>query len=52
MQIQRFILDTTYILLLFGIKIKDLARINEGIKPIWKKRIKDFKIYLPTICLI
>lgn len=52
MQIQRLILDTTYILPLFGIKIKDLAGINEGIKLIWKNGIKDFEVYLPTICLI
>lgn len=52
MQIQRLILDTTYILPLFGIKIKDLSRINEGIKVIWKKGIKEFDVYLPSICLI
>ena len=52
MQIQRLILDTTYILPLFGIKIKDLSRINEGIKVIWKKGIKQFDVYLPSICLI
>jgi len=51
-QVQRLILDTTYILPLFGIKIKDLAGINEGIKLIWKKGIRDFEVYLPTICLI
>lgn len=52
MQIQRLILDTTYILPLFGIKIKDLSRINEGIKLIWKKGLKEFDVYLPSICLI
>ena len=52
MQIQKLILDTTYILPLFGINIKDLARINEGIKLIWKGGIREFEVYLPTICLI
>ena len=52
MQIQRLIFDTTYILPLFGIKITDLSRINEGLKIIWEKGIKDFELYIPTICLI
>ena len=52
MKTQRLILDTSYILPLFGIKIKSLTKINEGLKLIWKEGIDDFEVYLPSICLI
>lgn len=46
------ILDTTYILPLFGIKVKKLKKLNEGLQTIWKQGIKGYEIYLPSVCLI
>ena len=44
MQIQKLVLDTTYILPLFGIKITDLSKLNEGIKTIWEKNFSQIHI--------
>ncbi|MHA1274741.1 MAG: PIN domain-containing protein [Promethearchaeota archaeon] len=50
--IKSIILDTTYILPLFGIEINLSKPFLEDLKKIWKNEIEDFKIYLPSICLI
>ena len=52
MKTQRLILDTSFILPLFGIKLKSLTKINEGLKLIWKEGLDDFEVYLPSVCLI
>ena len=46
------VLDTTYILPLFGIKIMELRKFKEGSKKIWTKGLNKFKIILPSVCLI
>lgn len=52
MKTQRLILDTSFILPLFGIKLKSLTKINEGLKLIWGEGLDDFEVYLPSVCLI
>jgi predicted nucleic acid-binding protein len=52
MKNNRIILDTTYILPLFGIKIKDLSKLNEGINLMFGKEKRNFDVFLPSICLI
>ena len=52
MNSNRIIIDTTYILPLFGIKIKNLNDLNKGIKLIFGKEKQKFKVFLPSICLI
>ena len=52
MDSNRIIIDTTYVLPLFGIKIKNLRKLNEGIKLIFGKKKQNFEVYLPSICLI
>lgn len=50
--INSIILDTTYVLPLFGIKIHLSENFQEGISQIWKNGIKDYDVYLPSTCLI
>jgi len=52
MSIKSLVLDTTYILPLFGIIIKDLHDFKQISKQLWSKGLKGHKIYLPTTCLI
>ncbi|MHA1727209.1 MAG: hypothetical protein ACTSWY_00575 [Promethearchaeota archaeon] len=52
MKTNRIILDTTYILPLFGIKIKNLSKLNEGINLMLGKEKHNFDVFLPFICLI
>lgn len=52
MSIKSLVLDTTYILPLFGIKIKDLSNFKQISKQLWSKGLKGYKIYLPTTCLM
>ena len=52
MSIKPLIIDTTYILPLFGIKIIDLSNYKEISKELWTKGLKGYKIYLPSICLL
>ena len=46
------IIDTTFILPLFGIKIHISKGFQEEIKKIWNNSIKGYDVYLPSICLI
>ncbi len=50
--INSIILDTTYVLPLFGIKIDVSLKFEEQIKLLWKNGIKKYDIFLPSICLI
>jgi predicted nucleic acid-binding protein len=50
--INSIILDTTYVLPLFGIKINLSQNFQEEIKLLWKNGIKEYNIFLPSICLI
>lgn len=46
------ILDTTFILPLFGIKINMDDDFESDLKQVWKNEIKGYEVYLPSICLI
>ena len=46
------ILDTTYVLPLFGIKMNIFESFKEELKQLWKNGIKDYDVYLPSTCLI
>lgn len=46
------ILDTTFILPLFGIKIKMNDNFENDLKQVWKNEIKGYDVFLPSICLI
>ena len=50
--INSLVLDTTYVLPLFGIRFDFSQDFQEEIKLLWKKGIEGFKIYLPSTCLI
>ena len=50
--INSIILDTTYVLPLFGIKIDINSIFQDEIKVLWKKGITEYNIYLPSTCLI
>ncbi len=46
------ILDTTFILPLFGIQIELSEGFQNKIQMIWKNQLESYKIYLPSVCLI
>jgi len=48
----RIVLDTTFILPFFGIKVKLSSNFREQLKIIWTTDRDDFKLYLPSVCLI
>ena len=50
--IEPLILDTTYILPLFGIKINELNDFKKVSKKFWSNGLKGYKIYIPTTCLM
>ncbi|MHA1489884.1 MAG: hypothetical protein ACTSRI_09530 [Promethearchaeota archaeon] len=50
--IKPIILDTTYILPIFGIEIIDLNDYKNISKKIWSEGIKGYHIFLPSTCLI
>lgn len=50
--IKPLILDTTFILPLFGIKIKIDDDFESDIKRVWKNEIDGYVVYLPSTCLI
>jgi rRNA-processing protein FCF1 len=50
--INSIILDTTYVLPLFGIKIDITSKFQDEIKVLWKRGITGYNIYLPSTCLI
>ncbi|MHA1652134.1 MAG: PIN domain-containing protein [Candidatus Helarchaeota archaeon] len=50
--INSIVLDTTYVLPLFGIKIDLSHKFRDELKEIWKNGIKGYNVYLPSICLI
>jgi predicted nucleic acid-binding protein len=51
-KINKILLDTTYILPLFGIEIKIDPDSNEKLKMIWDRNLKDLKFYLSSVSLI
>ena len=50
--INSIVLDTIYVLPLFGIKIELSQKFQDEIKLLWKKGIKGCDVYLPSTCLI
>ena len=46
------VLDTTYTLPLFGIKVKISDTFDDELREFWKNGLKGYNIYLPSICLI
>ena len=50
--IKPIILDTTYILPLFGIEIIDLDDFKNISNKIWSKGIDGYNIFLPSTCLM
>jgi len=52
MNIKPLIIDTTYILPLFGIKIIELSSFKKISKELWSNGLKGYRIYLPSICLM
>lgn len=52
MSIKPLIIDTTYILPLFGIKIIELTNFKKISKEIWSNGLKGYILYLPSICLM
>ena len=52
MSIKPIVIDTTYILPLFGIKIVELTSFKKIFKELWSNGLKGFSLYLPSICLM
>lgn len=52
MSIKPIVIDTTYILPLFGIKIVELTNFKKIFKELWSNGLKGFSLYLPSICLM
>lgn len=50
--IKPLILDTTFILPLFGIKIKMDDEFESDLRRVWKNEIEGYLVYLPSTCLI
>jgi len=50
--INSIILDTTYVLPLFGIKINLFEDFQEELRQLWKNGLKRYEIFLPSTCLI
>ncbi len=51
-KINKIVLDTTYVLPLFGIEIKIDLDSNEKLKMIWARNLKDLELYLSSVSLI
>jgi predicted nucleic acid-binding protein len=47
-----FILDTTYVLPLFGVTVDLSPESTQEIKEIWQVKFSQFELYLPSVCLI
>ncbi len=52
MSIKPLILDTTYILPLFGIKITELSDFKKISGQLWSNGLKGYNLCLPSICLM
>ncbi|MHA1257200.1 MAG: PIN domain-containing protein [Promethearchaeota archaeon] len=52
MSIKPLILDTTYILPLFGIKIIELSDFKKISGQLWSNGLKGYDLYIPSICLM
>ena len=46
------ILDTTYVLPLFGFDVNGINLTKPKILKLWDEGIGDYQIYLPTVCLL
>lgn len=51
-KINKIVLDTTYVLPLFGIKIKINPNFYEKLKMVWAGNLKDFDLYISSVSLI
>lgn len=49
---KRIILDTTYVLPLFGFEVNGDHLTKDMILQLWNEGIIDYEIYLPSICLL
>ncbi len=49
---KNLILDTTYLLPIFGIEINITFNFKKELRNLWKHGIPGYKIYLPSVCLI
>lgn len=49
---QSLVLDTTFVLPLFGLKIKISNDFDGELKELWKNGLENYSIYLPSICLL
>jgi predicted nucleic acid-binding protein len=50
--IDSIVLDTTYVLPLFGIKVELSQKFSEKIKLLWKNGLRGYDVFLPSTCLI
>jgi len=50
--INSIILDTTYVLPLFGIKVELTPKFEKQLKLLWENGVNNYNIYLPSVCLI
>ena len=50
--INSIVLDTTYVLPLFGFKIDLSNKFQDEIKSLWKNGLRGYNVYLPSTCLI
>ncbi len=50
--IKTIILDTTYVLPIFGFEVNISSKYREEIKQLWENGYDGFKFYLPSVCLI
>ncbi len=46
------VIDTTFILPIFGIRIDIFKDLESKLKLLWNNKIKGYDIYLPSICLV
>ena len=46
------ILDTTYVLPLFGIDIKNLESHKDELEVLWNSGIPNYRLILPSVCII
>ena len=46
------VLDTTFVLPLFGLKVKISKNFDSELKELWKSGLDGYDIYLPSICLL
>ncbi|MHA2365784.1 MAG: PIN domain-containing protein [Candidatus Hodarchaeales archaeon] len=50
--LKKIILDTTYVLPLFGIEVSLGEKFKNQLSLLWRKKSSDFNVYLPSVSLI